>query len=397
MNVRPLSPPVMPPPVLHRVEGSGAGTRWAAAVVIPARNEGRRIGACLNALADAIAFSGHTVGVIICVNDTTDDTAKQSAALLRTRGVPNLVLDLHFLPGTGGVGRVRDLGMKLSQRLAHPPPILMTTDADSRVCPGWVAANIAELAGVDVVFGSIVADPEELAGLHPRVARNAVIETQYTRAAVRLASLLDPLTHDPAPEHRSTSGASIALSADAFARLGGVPWLPLSEDRALAGRAEALDLRIRHASAPQVVTSCRLNGRAAGGMASTLRARCAEDDPLCDDWLESTEMLVRRHYTKGRLRALWPAPASAAAVVHELLGPGADAHPLPHPAGYETFGAFWQALESTHPALARQPLRHSDAALELPRLLARLRQIDGPQLDDAFSEQMEIPHALPAQ
>ena len=369
---RPLSAPV-----LLRAESWGAGTPWESAVIVPARNESKRIEGCLHALADAIAHAGRTVGVIVIVNDTTDDTARKAATVLRARALPRLVLDLRFSPGTGGVGRVRDLGMKLSQRIPQPPRMLMTTDADSRVDPAWISANLSELMGAHVVFGTVNPDPDELAQLRPLLPRHGPAEEAYAQAAVRLVNLLDPLPHDPAPHHRNRSGASIALTVQALARLGGIPWQPVSEDRALALRAEALDLRIRHASAPKVVTSCRLEGRAEGGMATTLRSRCSQADPVCDDWLEPSEALARRYHTKGRLRALWPAPALVWAFARELLGPVAGSQPVLRPDRFNTFGSFWQHLEAKHPALARQPLRQSDAARELPFLLARLGMTEG--------------------
>lgn len=385
----------MPPPAVHRMVGAGVTTRWGAAVIIPARDESSRIETCLQAMAEAISRSGKTVGVVVCVNDTTDDTADRAAAVLRARALPHLIADLHFMPGTGGVGRVRDIGMTLAQRLAQPPRWLMTTDADSRVCPDWISANLAELRTADVVFGAITPDPDELAQIRGQLSRHDRDEERYAEAATRLVTLLDPLAHDPAPGHLGHSGASIALTAKALARMGGIPWKPLSEDRALALRAEALDLRIRHASTPWVVTSCRLDGRAVGGMATTLQERCSQADPLCDAWLEPAGALVRRYTAKGRLRALWPAPRAVRRMVDQLLGP---APPLCDPDNFETFGAFWQRLEATHPALRRRRLRQSEAARELPLLLALLCQIKGAGLPGtAISARQEPIHALRSQ
>ena len=385
----------MPPPVLKRVEGAGVAARWGAAVIIPARDESNRIEACLNAMADTIARSGQTVGVVVCVNDTTDDTAARTAAVLRARALPHLIADLHFVPGTGGVGRVRDIGMTLAQSIAQPPQMLMTTDADSRVCPDWITANLAELCHADVVFGAISPDPDELAQIRGQLSPHDTDEGAYTKAAIRLVTLLDPQVHDPAPEHLSHSGASIAVTTTALARMGGIPWKPLSEDRALATRGAALDLRLPHASAPRVGPACRREGRAGGGMASTLQERCSQADPLCDTWLEPADALARRYTAKGRLRALWPAPEAVWSMVHQLLGP---APPLSHPGNFDTFGAFWQRLEAVHPALSRQRLRQSEAARELPLLLTRLRQIKGAgPRGPASSARQDHPHAIPAQ
>ena len=360
-----------PAPRINGVTGTRASAPWDAAVVIPARNEARRIQPCLMALADAIERTPATVGVILCVNDTQDDTASLGAAILKMRGVSHLILDLAFPAGSGGVGRARDLGCKLSQRIAGNPAILMSTDADSRVAPDWITANLQALEAADIVFGTIIPDPEEMSRLMPRLACHGTIEEDYTQAALRLVNALDPVPYDREPAHRTPAGASIALTVSALNRLGGIPWSKLSEDRALAARAEALDLRISYASGPKVVTSCRLNGRAEGGMASTLLDRCSEADPWCDAWLEPAGTMITRYHVKGRLRAAWPSVAKCWTTAQRILGAG----PVPHPATCEAFGAFWQGLEAAHPALARRRLRHSDATRDLPVLLTHLEMI----------------------
>lgn len=366
-----------PTPALNAVFGSGASVPWDVAVVIPARNEENRIQACLVAMADAIDRTPATVGVILCVNDTTDATAAKASAIMGMRGINHLILDLKFAPGSGGVGRARDLGCQLSQRIGSAPPVLMTTDADSRVDLAWISANLAELDGADIVFGAIIPDPDELSHIWPQLARHGSIERDYTAAAMRLVSHLDPLPHDPDPQHRTPAGASIALTVASLERLGGIPWCSVSEDRVLAMRAEALDLRIRHSSKPKVMTSCRLTGRAEGGMATTLRERCGEDDPFCDDWLEPADNMAARYRTKGRLRAVWPTAQPCRSLARRLLGTG----PIPDPEKCGMFGQFWQRLESTHPALVRKKLRHSDAAQELPLLMEHLARLEGARLD----------------
>lgn len=366
-----------PAPVLNTVLGAGESVPWDVAIVIPARNEETRIQACLGAIADAIDRTPATVGVILCVNDTQDATTRKASTILRMRGVHHLILDLHFAPGTGGVGRARDLGCRMSQRIAGAPSVLMTTDADSRVDPDWITANLAELEGADIVFGAIVPDPDELQDIWPQLARHGSIEHEYAYAAVCLVNRLDPVPCDPDPQHRTPAGASIAVTAAALEQLGGIPWAAVSEDRMLALRAEALDLRIRYASRPKVMTSCRLTGRAEGGMATTLRERCGTDDPFCDDWLEPADNLAARYRIKGELRAAWPVPRRCRSLARHLLGTG----PIPDPMNCATFGQFWQRLESIHPALVRTRLRHSEAVRELPLLLDHLARREASRPD----------------
>jgi hypothetical protein len=164
-----------------------------------------------------------------------------------------------------------------------------------------LARNLAALEGVDVVYGQIVPDAAELAALTP-LQRLGAIEGRYMETAVRLAARLDPLLHDPVPGHRTASGASLAFRSDVLAHIGGFPALPLSEDRAFARAVEYHDLRARHSAEVRVQASCRIEGRAAGGMADTLRARCAASDPDCDDWLEPAEVFALRHGLRGALR-----------------------------------------------------------------------------------------------
>lgn len=376
-----------PAPKLNWVTGTRAGAAWDVAVVIPAKNEAPRIQNCLMALADAIDRTAANVGIILCVSDTDDDTAKLGATILQMRQISHLVLDMRFAAGCGGVGRVRDLGCKLSQRVAGFPAILMTTDADSCVAPDWISANLEALQAVDIVFGTVIPDPEQLSSFDPHMARHEFVENTYAEIALRVVSALDPLPHDPAPAHQSPSGASMAMTVAALNRLEGIPWCRSNADRALAARAEALDLRIRYASGPKVVTSCRLNGSADGRRANAMRERCGEGDPLCDPWLEPAETMVTRYHAKGQLRAVWPDVATLWTTAQELLGEG----PMPDPAAHDTFGAFWQELAETHPALKRRRLRNSDVLRELPVLQEYLDQIakkhaDPPCLSGRFTQ-----------
>ncbi|MDF1707650.1 MAG: glycosyltransferase family A protein [Paracoccaceae bacterium] len=357
-----------PSPRLIGVTGTRAQSPWDVAVIVPARNESRRIQTCLLALADAIDCVPETVGVIVCVNDTQDDTASRSIAILQMRGISHLVLDMEFPGGTGGVARVRDMGCKLSQRIAGQPAVVMTTDADSRVAPDWVKANLEALEAADLVFGTVIPDPEELSQLAPHLARLGTGERDYMQAAVRLVAMLDPVPHDPEPAHLSPAGASVALWVSALNQLGSIAWDGVSEGRALAARAEEMDLRIRHAAGPRVVTSCRLKGRTKGGMACTLRDRCAEVDPWCDAFLEPALAMIARYRAKGALRAVWPSVAGAWSTAQSLLGAGS----MPNPTRCATFGDFWQRLEAGHPALVRHRIRISDAERELPELLTYL-------------------------
>ncbi|MBO9456193.1 hypothetical protein J7376_13360 [Paracoccus sp. R12_1] len=46
----------------------------------------------------------------------------------------------------------------------------MTTDADSRIFPDWVEANLDELNRADLICGTVLPDPAEFARLPPVIA-----------------------------------------------------------------------------------------------------------------------------------------------------------------------------------------------------------------------------------
>ena len=142
--------------------------------------------------------------------------------------------------------------------------VLLTTDADSRVAPNWVSANLGAIAaGVDGVAGCILLDPDEAARLPECVRERGRLEEQYARLLAELQARLDPQPYNPWPHHSTASGASLAVTLRAYRQIGGLPALPLGEDKALVASLVDCDARVRHALAVQVVTSGRLDGRAA--------------------------------------------------------------------------------------------------------------------------------------
>ena len=62
--------------------------------------------------------------------------------------------------------------------------------------------------------------------------------------------------------------------------------------------------RVRHARDVMVLISARLSGRAAGGVADTIRSRCEEPDALCDARMEAFPRAVSRYLWRRRLRRL---------------------------------------------------------------------------------------------
>ncbi|MDT8855729.1 glycosyltransferase family A protein [Paracoccaceae bacterium Fryx2] len=350
--------------------GTEAG--WEAAIVIPARDEDRRITRCLAAAARAIDHGLREAGIVVVVNNSRDGTASRVADWAALHPSHALVLlDCEFGESHAGVGASRRLGLDLACRTVAPDGVLLTTDADTCVHPDWVAQNLAELQGADLICGTVLGDPDEAALLPKEIAAHGSAEGDYVAASVALAAMLDPLAHDPDPAHHNPAGASLAFPRRVYTAVGGMPVMRVGEDRAFAEAVEAMDFRLRFSRRAIVETSCRMTGRTDGGMAGALRSRARDADPFADEWLEPAATFALRHSLRGRLRDAWPNLRALRDGLAALLG-DAEADRLAEAARPRQFGMFFAGIEASAPALARVRLRLSDCRRELPRLRALL-------------------------
>lgn len=264
-------------------------------VVIPAHNEERELERCLAAVRVAAgdpALRGETVRVTVVLDSCSDGSraiAERHAGRRGDRepmrldggdvcsaedgsngssggnasnggkgtigtstgagtGAANCIIDIIVL-ASRNVGAARAAGA--AQLLALGARWLAFTDADTRVSPGWLAAQLA--LDVDVVCGTIAVDDwsphrDDADALRRHFGRN------YTDA----------------DGHRHIHGANLGVSATAYRRAGGFEPLACSEDVALVAALERCGARFAWSSAPRVVTSARRNARASGGFADTL-------------------------------------------------------------------------------------------------------------------------------
>lgn len=290
-----------------------------AIVVVPARDEQERIGACLRALA-----AQHPAPEVILVLDgCADATAEVAGATAAACG-----LELELVPGPGrGVGFARGAGMAAAaERLrARGGGIIASTDADTVVEPGWLAAiEDAVAAGAAAVGGPILLDPHEAAALPESVLAARRDEATARLAAVRLRT--------PTAEHHQFSGASLALTLEAYEAVGGLPPVAALEDEALERALHAAGLRVAYAAGATVITSARTGGRADCGLAQVLRVerwrareaarRAASDSRRVDggDPLAGVRVLRAGEVGREALRA-----ATGADELVLVLGPGVTA------------------------------------------------------------------------
>ena len=384
----------------------------AAIVAIPAHNEAERIGACLASLAVQRDQAGKPVAsgtfeVLVFANNCSDDTAETARSYAATVPYRLHVVEDRLPPQSAHAGGARKAAMDRAASLLmagrRHDGVILTTDADSRAERLWIAGNLAALAeGVDAVAGYIDADAMENVALGAGFLRRGRLEDVFLSHVAELYALLDPRPHDPWPNHRVHSGASFAVTLEAYQAIGGLPCRSLGEDAALAHALESAGFLVRHSMVACVVTSCRFDSRAPGGAGDTMRMRHADLDAPCDADLER---LFRRARVKGMLRRLHHVGrlTDTSAWRHRL---GFDRH-LAQTVVRENaalpFAHLWDFVEANSPTLRQgRPLRPSDLlweTLKAERLLRRLRRISpsGPTDPAGTPIRATVPVSEPAE
>jgi glycosyltransferase involved in cell wall biosynthesis len=213
-------------------------------IVIPVHDEEALLGACLHAACEAArhpALGGEPVQVAVVLDACSDGSASIACGYT----VELLTLDVR------NVGRARAAGA--TALLARGARWLAFTDADSRVAPDWLAAQLA--LNTDAVCGPVAVDDWR--------EHQGEVRAAFYRAYV------------DADGHRHVHGANLGVSAAAYRRAGGFPPLACSEDVALVDLLVAAGVRIAWSAAPRVVTSARRDSRVRGGFGDTLTALAA--------------------------------------------------------------------------------------------------------------------------
>jgi glycosyltransferase involved in cell wall biosynthesis len=274
-----------------------------AIIAIPVRNEIERIEACLRAIDVQVGLAPGSLGLVLFLNNCTDGTDALVTRLVPTLSIPVRVESEDFSGAHAGWARRR--AMDAAAAWLGDAGIILSTDADSRVPPNWVARNRAAIeAGADAVAGRVELDAAEAALLPPSLPARGRLEDIYDALITEAEARIDPDPHDPWPCHRTAIGATLAVTREAYRAVGGMPEIPLGEDGAFIARLIEHGLRVRHATDVCVTISARLTGRAPGGVADTIRSRCEEPDALCDARMETFPRVVRRYLWRRRFRRL---------------------------------------------------------------------------------------------
>jgi Glycosyl transferase family 2 len=271
-------------------------------VAVPAKNEAERLPILLRALAAQSWMMGshRPLDVVIVLNNCSDESpeiVRMAAALHVELNVDLIEADFPCLQAH--VGSARRLAMQRAQHLGGPSAILISTDADATPDPDWIKASLRAIqAGADIVGGHLIGDKSEEKMLGPGFNRRATQHLRYAALVDRLKSLFDPIDHDPWPRHCDHTGASIAVRAEVYKAVGGIPAISFREDMAFVANAVAAGYRLRHAPDVRVGVSARLQGRAQGGMADCLKAWIADEAAGLPHLVESADC-VRSRLNRG--------------------------------------------------------------------------------------------------
>jgi GT2 family glycosyltransferase len=354
-------------------------------VAVPVRDEAEHLPKCLNALAAQRDQDGRPLvfgrfSVAIFANNCDDKSAELVRSLGRGLPFPVRVVEASLLPDFAHAGGARREAMNqaddwLSER-TESDGVILTTDADSQVPSDWIANNLAAIdAGADAVLGRVVLD-EEGDHLPQALHHRGLLESVYEALLTELSALLDPVDYNPWPHHATISGATLAVTREAYRRVGGLPCVPLGEDKALVAQLARIDARIRFCPDIEVMTSGRIKGRAPGGVADTLRLRSGDPDAFCDEALEPLRVALRRAKWRGFLRRLYHS-AGSKPDSDCIAGLGIASRDARHVFCAETFGELWSAVEATSPVLTRRLLNPAQLPKQISiaqRVLARIRK-----------------------
>jgi hypothetical protein len=342
-------------------------------IAIPVKNEMGRIAKCLQALA--FQHQAPPYQIVLLLNNCTDMTGAVVNALAQRLPVPIHSVEINLPHKLANAGYARHLAMEAAAQLVAPNGILLTTDADSQVDPNWIAYNLRALRrGADAVAGRIDIDPVEAALIPLRLHEDDARECLYGALLDKINATFDPDVFDPLPRHNEHSGASIAVTLSAYRRVGGIPPIPLGEDRAFFAALRRIDARIRHAPEVRVTVSARTSGRATGGMADTIRRRMEKPDEMLDENLEPAVNAARRSELRSLARAVWlnrhHSRQGIGALASHLGFSSAELQSL---LSLPYFGNAWAAIEERSSELKRLRVPVSDLDYETSKAGSILR------------------------
>ncbi len=240
-------------------------------VCVPARNEERALPGLFAALAAVARSNGGGDPLTLCLYlDGCEDGSAAWVDAVRGDMPFGVLVERGGRAPAPNAGAARRAAMAMG--LAHlggRDGLLLTTDADSRPRPDWSSAGRIALDQAEFVAGRILRQEAR----NPMLADAAQsrVERYYDRLH-GWRRTLDPVPWEARDSHHCGGGANLAMRASAYRAVGGFRPLPFAEDATLLDDAGRAGFRVRRDAALLVETSSRRHGRAAQGLATTLRA-----------------------------------------------------------------------------------------------------------------------------
>jgi hypothetical protein len=143
--------------------------------------------------------------------------------------------------------------------------------------------------------------------LGPLFLQHAARQARYARLVDHLSTMVDPLSYDAWPRHSDHTGASLAVRADVYRAVGGIPALPFREDLAFASRVRGAGYRLRHSLDVRVRVSARIEGRAPGGMADCIKGWVKAENEGLPHLVEDPKSVYARLQRRRMCRDMRPA------------------------------------------------------------------------------------------
>lgn len=386
-------------------------------VIIPARDEAERIEATLAALAAQVDLLGRPLDrrcheIVVLANNCRDATATHARRFgLEHPTLALRVVELLLPAESADAGTARRILMdEACRRLLgndRPRGVIASLDADTIPAPDWLAATRIEFErGVEAVGGRVSTDPRERAALPAGARQRHLRDVAYRSLLAEIEALLDPVAHDPWPRHYQHFGASLAVTAGAYGRAGGLPPVAALEDVGFYLALRRSGGRVRHSPDVRATTSARAAARSAIGFAQQFSTWAAHHEAGMPQLVESARRVETRLRARRRARLVWERlrahgsvpPGEVAAIAAGLGVPLAwlRSHLDPR----LPFGALDEQLERRQ--LLRGATGHwsqeiTGAIRDLRLLRDRLRREGGPRLAACEEIEPEGIEPLPAQ
>ena len=287
------------------------------AICVPARDEAMALPR-LFAAVERLDRTGIAPILCLLLDSCRDASAAVARAYADSASLPVRIEEA--VQPAANAGHARHGAMLLGERTVGATGLLLTTDADSVPAPDWLQAMVAGLRAADVVAGKVV---RTITRRNPAQDR---LEHYYDALYV-LRRMLDPVAWEATVTHHHASGANLGLAVAHYRALGGFAPVSSGEDAQLVDDAARAGLRVRRDAASVVHTSDRRLGRAADGLASSLRALDRKGaaievaHPIDAAWQYRRHAAARSAFETGEFAAL-AAPLGLA--VDHMIGVARD-------------------------------------------------------------------------